>query len=164
MKSWGTGQPTIASGCTRPRLPAETAKLLSPVVVTIPAVTATILIVVIVAVAFVILVLLATIFLVALMVFQVIAFLPLVLAALSVAGILLGILLRVRGFLVLGTSFLGLALVTMIWHAAWNLNQTWVWSVSGIVAGMLIIALFALFEKKRQEVLRLVDQLKEWEA
>jgi hypothetical protein len=90
--------------------------------------------------------------------------LPLVLAGLSVAGIFLGILLRVRGFLLLGASFLMLALATMIWHAAWNLDHTWVWSASGIVAGMLIIALFAVFEKKRQEVLRLVDQLKEWEA
>jgi hypothetical protein len=90
--------------------------------------------------------------------------LPLVLAGLSIAGIFVGILLRVRGFLVLGSSFLVLALATMIWHAAWNLEQTWVWSASGIVAGMLIIALFAMFEKKRQDVLRLVDQLKEWEA
>jgi hypothetical protein len=56
-----------------------------------------------------------------------------------------------------------LSLLTIIWHAAHDLQQTWVWSASGIVAGVLILALFALFEKKRQEVLRLVDQLKEWQ-
>jgi fructose-specific phosphotransferase system IIC component len=89
--------------------------------------------------------------------------LPLVLAGLSLGGIFAGILLHVRAFLFLGTSFLMLALLTIIWHAAHDLEQTWVWSASGIVAGILIIALFALFEKKRQEVLRLVDQLKEWE-
>jgi hypothetical protein len=32
------------------------------------------------------------------------------------------------------------------------------------VAGILIIALFAVFEKKRQEILRLADQLKQWQA
>jgi hypothetical protein len=31
------------------------------------------------------------------------------------------------------------------------------------VVGVLIIALFAMFEKKRNEVLRLVEQLKEWQ-
>jgi hypothetical protein len=90
--------------------------------------------------------------------------LPLVLAGISLVGIFAGILMRVRAFLFLGTSFLVLALLTIIYHAAHDLDQTWVWSASGIVTGVLIIALFALFEKKRQEVLRLVDQLKEWES
>ncbi|MEX2559927.1 MAG: hypothetical protein WD403_08430, partial [Pirellulales bacterium] len=90
--------------------------------------------------------------------------LPLVLAALSIAGIFAGIMLRVRGFLFLGTSFLMLSLLTIIWYAAVDLEQTWLWSVTGIVAGILIIALFAVFEKKRQEILRLADQLKQWQA
>ncbi|MEA2631525.1 MAG: hypothetical protein QOE66_1744, partial [Chloroflexota bacterium] len=88
--------------------------------------------------------------------------LPLVLGALSLVGIFAGIVLRVRGFLFLGVGFLGLALFTIIWYAAVDLRQTWLWSASGIVAGILILALFALFEKKRQEVLRVVDQFKEW--
>jgi hypothetical protein len=89
--------------------------------------------------------------------------LPLVLAALSLAGIFAGIWLRVRSFLLLGTGFLVLALLTVIWYAAVDLEQTWVWSVSGIIAGVLIIALFAVFEKKRQEVLGVLAQLKEWD-
>lgn len=89
--------------------------------------------------------------------------LPFVLAGLSVAGILAGMAMRVRAFLFLGASFLVLALLTMIWHAAVNLQQTWVWYVSGIVLGALIIALFAVFEKKRADILRLVDGLKQWE-
>jgi hypothetical protein len=88
--------------------------------------------------------------------------LPLVLAGLSLAGIFAGILLRIRGFVLLGTGFLGLALFTIIWYAAVDLRQTWIWWASGIVAGILILALFAVFEKKRQEVLRMVDQFKEW--
>lgn len=89
--------------------------------------------------------------------------LPLVLAGLSIAGILLGILLRVRAFLFLGTAFLVLALFTMIWYAAVDLEYTWIWYVSGIVTGALIIAVFALFEKKRQEILAVVDKLKQWQ-
>jgi hypothetical protein len=52
----------------------------------------------------------------------------------------------------------------IIWHAAVDLQQTWLWFVTGIVAGALIIAMFAVFEKKRETVLRVVDDLKKWEA
>ena len=90
--------------------------------------------------------------------------LPLVLGGLALVGIFAGITLRVRGFLFLGLAFLGLSLFTIIWYAAVDLRQTWLWSATGIVAGILILALFALFEKKRQEVLRVVDQFKEWNA
>lgn len=90
--------------------------------------------------------------------------LPLVLAALSIAGILGGIMLRVRAFLFLGTGFLVLALFTIIWYAAVDRHQTWIWSASGIILGILILALFAMFEKKRQDVLDVVERLKQWEA
>jgi hypothetical protein len=79
-------------------------------------------------------------------------------------GIFAGIALRIRGFFLLGLGFLGLALLTIIWYAAVDLRQTWLWSASGIVAGFLILALFGLFEKKRQEVLRVVDEFKQWKA
>ncbi len=90
--------------------------------------------------------------------------LPLVLAGLSILGILAGIALRVRAFLFLGTSFLGLALFTIIWHAAVDLEQTWVWAASVIVAGLLIVALFAMFEMKRQKMLAMFEKLKQWEG
>ena len=53
--------------------------------------------------------------------------LPLVLAGLSVVGILAGMVLRVRAFLFLGTGFLVLSLFTIIYHAAVDLDQTWIW-------------------------------------
>jgi hypothetical protein len=90
--------------------------------------------------------------------------LPLVLAGLSVVGILGGIVLRVRAFLFLGTSFLGLALFTIIWYAAEDLEQTWIWYATVIALGVLILALFAVFEKKRQDVLAMFERLKQWEA
>ena len=90
--------------------------------------------------------------------------LPLVLGALSLAGIAAGILLRVRAFLFLGTAFLGLALFTIIWHAAVDRDQTWIWYVSGLVAGVLIVAGFTLVEKKRQDVLAVLEKIKAWEG
>jgi hypothetical protein len=88
--------------------------------------------------------------------------LPAVLAGLSLLGVLAGILLRVRALLYLGTAFLVVALMTVIWHAAEQ--RTWIWWVTGIVTGSLIIALFGLFEKRRDDVLRVVEELKHWEA
>jgi hypothetical protein len=89
--------------------------------------------------------------------------LPLVLAGLSVAGVMAGLSLRVRPFLFLGTGFLTLAIVAMIWNAAVNLHWTWLWYVAGIVLGLMILTLFALFEKKREEMLALVEGLRGWE-
>ncbi len=89
--------------------------------------------------------------------------LPIVLAVLSLAGILLGILFRVRAFLFLGISFLFLDVFTMIWYAAVDRYQTWVWWVSGIVLGAAILTLFAIFEKRRNDVLHLLEDIKHWD-
>jgi hypothetical protein len=89
---------------------------------------------------------------------------PLALMVLSAAGVLAGMLLRVRAFLYLGSSFLLISIFTMIWHAAANFGWTWLWYVTGIVVGLAIILLFAMFEKKRSELLRLVEGLRAWEA
>ncbi|MEX0585805.1 MAG: hypothetical protein WD176_04135, partial [Pirellulales bacterium] len=91
-------------------------------------------------------------------------YLPLVLGAISLVGIFAGILLEVRGFLYLGVSFLLVALFTVIWHAAVELDRTWIWWVTGIVTGALIIALFGLFEKKRDDMLALVERMKQWDG
>src|SRR5205823_3593013 len=70
--------------------------------------------------------------------------LPVVLAVLSVLGVLTGILFRVRSYLYLGAGFLGLVVVSMIWHAAVGRGQTWVWWASGVALGVAILALFAV--------------------
>jgi hypothetical protein len=90
--------------------------------------------------------------------------LPGVLAVLAIAGIFAGIMLRVRAFLFLGTTFLMVSLMTVIWHAAVELRYTFIWYVSGIFAGVLIIVLFGLFEKRRDDVLRVVDNVRRWDA
>ena len=89
--------------------------------------------------------------------------LPLILGVFSLAGIFGGILLRIRGMLLLGSTFLLFAIVTMIWYASENLGWTWLWYVAGIVTGATIIFMFAVFEKKRSDVLRLVEDLRDWE-
>ena len=90
--------------------------------------------------------------------------LPAVLAGLAIIGVMAGILLRVRAFLYLGTAFLVVALMTIIWHAAIEQQRTWILWLAGIVTGALIIALFGLFEKRRDDVLRMVEELKHWQA
>jgi hypothetical protein len=88
--------------------------------------------------------------------------LSLVLAVLAVLGVLAGIQLRVRAFLFVGLTFLVLVLFARIWHAAVTQAQTWVWWVCLIVLGAAILALFAVFEKRRNEVLKLLEELKRW--
>jgi hypothetical protein len=90
--------------------------------------------------------------------------LPLVLGSFSLAGVFAGIIFRIRGLLLLGAVFLLLSIITMIWYASANFGWTWLWYVAGIVTGATIIFMFAVFEKKRSEVLRLIEDLKEWEA
>jgi hypothetical protein len=41
-------------------------------------------------------------------------------------------------------------------------QQTWVWWASGIILGVVILAMFAIFEKHRQGVLKMIDNLKQW--
>ncbi|HEU4794004.1 MAG TPA: hypothetical protein VFT02_00140, partial [Pyrinomonadaceae bacterium] len=89
--------------------------------------------------------------------------LPLVLGSFSLAGVFAGIMFRIRGLLLLGAVFLLLSIITMIWYASANLGWTWLWYVAGIVTGATIIFMFAVFEKKRSEVLRLIEDLKAWE-
>ena len=88
--------------------------------------------------------------------------LPLALALLSIAGVLIGILLRIRSYLFLGTAFLALVVFSMIWHAAVDLSQTWLWWASGILLGVAILTLFALFEKRRQSVVHAIEELRGW--
>lgn len=89
--------------------------------------------------------------------------LPLVLMLLSVAGVMLGIMFRIRAFLFLGSLFLLISIVTMIYYASSALEWTWLWWVAGIFLGGTILFIFALFEKKKQEMLRMLEDMRAWE-
>ena len=89
--------------------------------------------------------------------------LPLVLMVLAVGGVMLGILFRVRSFLYLGTTFLLVDVSSLLWYAVVDLRQAWILYVSGIALGMAILALFALFEKRRNDVRAAVERLRQWQ-
>ena len=88
---------------------------------------------------------------------------PMLLALLSVAGILAGMGLRVRAFLYQGMSFLALAVLSMIWHASQKIDHVWPWWAFGVVLGLSILAMFGLFEKNRPEVLLRIQRMRQWE-
>jgi hypothetical protein len=85
------------------------------------------------------------------------------LAIIAVAGMLLGILFRVRAFLLAGFTALLVVTFAQIWHAAVQPGRTWIWWVCGIVLGVLILVMFALFEKHRNDVVKLLDNMKRWQ-
>jgi len=75
--------------------------------------------------------------------------LPLILGSFALAGVFAGIVFRVRGMTLMGSIFLLLSIVMMIWYASANFGWTWLWYVFGIVTGAAIILTFAVFEKKK---------------
>ncbi len=81
---------------------------------------------------------------------------------LAVLGVLAGILLRVRSFLYLGVTFLFVVIGRMIVYAAFERDHIWIFWASCIVLGAAIIALFAVFEKRRNDVLASVERFKQW--
>ena len=89
--------------------------------------------------------------------------LPLVLIVLSVLGVIAGVVLRIRSFLVLGITFLLVVLLTMIWYAAFQQQHMWVFWVFCFSLGAGIIALFAVFEKRRTDILAAVYRFRQWE-
>jgi hypothetical protein len=89
---------------------------------------------------------------------------PLTLLGLSLLGMLAGMMFRVRSFLALGVTFLVVTLATMLYYAGFMHEQYWVLYAAGIVAGALLLALFGLVEKRKQDVLGAIDRLKHWEA
>jgi len=88
---------------------------------------------------------------------------PMILAGLSVAGVFLGIMLRVRAFMYLGSSFIMLSIVSMVWHAHVAIDHTWPWWAFGISLGIGILILFGFFEKKRPEITKWIEELQQWE-
>lgn len=89
---------------------------------------------------------------------------PMILAVLSVAGVLLGILLHVRAYLYLGSTFLFLSMVSMVSHAHQHLDHVWPWWAFGIGMGIVILVGFGFLEKKRPEITEMIGKMKKWET
>jgi hypothetical protein len=88
---------------------------------------------------------------------------PLVLIGLAIVGVFAGMLLRIRAFLFLGVGFVGMGVVALVGHAARQQQGNWIWPLAGIVLGLLIIVMFGVFEKRRSDILHLLEKLREWE-
>ena len=89
--------------------------------------------------------------------------LPLTLVLFSLAGVLVGIVFRVRSFLYLGVTFLTLVVVTMVRYAAVDLRLTWVFYLCLIALGSAVIALVALYENRREAILAALKRFKQWQ-
>jgi hypothetical protein len=68
----------------------------------------------------------------------------------------------VRAFLLLGVTFLSLDVFAQAWHAAVGRAQAWAWWASGSVLGAAVLTLLALSEKRRNDVLKVLDALRRW--
>jgi hypothetical protein len=88
---------------------------------------------------------------------------PMVLTGLALAGVLLGMALRVRAFLYLGSGFVLLAVVSMVWHSSRALGEVWPWWLFGIGAGLLLMITYGLFERNRKQILDRVRRMQQWE-
>jgi len=87
----------------------------------------------------------------------------LILIVLALSGVLAGLFLRIRSFLYLGIAFLMVVVVRMIFYAVWERHNTWILWVCCFILGAAIIALFALFEKRREQILAAVKRFKAWQ-
>ena len=85
---------------------------------------------------------------------------PIILTVLSVAGVLAGIVMRIRAFVYLGASFVLVSMVSMVWHASQRLGHVWPWWAFGVAMGLAILAIFVYFEKRRSNLSHTVRQAK----
>ena len=88
---------------------------------------------------------------------------PVVLAVLSVIGILLGIMFQVRAYLFLGSTFLLLAMITMVSHAHQRLDHVWPWWAFGISMGIAILVMFGWFESRKARMQEIAGRLQQWD-
>ena len=89
---------------------------------------------------------------------------PIMLVSLALAGLAAGVVLRVRAFLYLGTTFVLIGVLSMVWHAQQAIDQVWPWWVFGITSGVLLLAGLMALEKNKGKLKELSDRLAGWEG
>lgn len=88
---------------------------------------------------------------------------PVILAVLAVLGVFGGMVLQIRAFLFLGSSFLFVSVLSMVMHAHRAFHHVWPWWAFGVGMGVAILVMFGLFEKKRPELTAWVERIRHWE-
>ncbi len=89
--------------------------------------------------------------------------LPLGLIGLSILGILAGVFLRIRSFVIVGFTSLALVLGALVYHAAVDQKQIWVFALAMFALGIPLLAFFMVFEKKKVQILAAVNRFWNWE-
>jgi hypothetical protein len=89
---------------------------------------------------------------------------PMILIMLALAGMLAGVVLRIRPFLYLGTLFVLLGTTSMVWHAQRSIDQVWPWWAFGITMGIVILAGLMSLEKNKGKLQELAARLHSWES
>ena len=89
---------------------------------------------------------------------------PIILILLALAGMLLGVILRIRPFLYLGATFVFLGVTSMVWHANQAFESTWPWWVFGISMGLILLAGLMMLEKFKPQLQAHAKKLSTWDA
>jgi hypothetical protein len=89
---------------------------------------------------------------------------PVILVLLALAGMLVGVILRVRPFLYLGATFVFIGVTSMVWHAQQSLDAVWPWWVFGITTGMLLLAALMALEKNKEKLRQYANTLAMWQG
>lgn len=89
---------------------------------------------------------------------------PIALVILALIGMMAGVVLRTRSFLYLGTFFVLIGVLSMVWHAQRAIDQSWPWWVFGITMGVMILAGLMAAEKQKAKLRLWADRLSGWEA
>ncbi|XZE54702.1 hypothetical protein SH139x_000680 [Planctomycetaceae bacterium SH139] len=89
---------------------------------------------------------------------------PMLLILLALLGMVAGVVLRTRAFLYLGTMFILVGVLSMVWHAGQAIDQNWPWWVFGITMGILILGGLMAIEKNKAQLQQWVRRLNAWDA
>ncbi len=89
--------------------------------------------------------------------------LPLTLIGLSILGVLSGMFLRIRSFVVVGFMSLALVLGALVYHAAIDQQKIWVLGIAMFALGVPLFVFFMIFEKKKAQILAAVNRFWSWE-
>ena len=88
---------------------------------------------------------------------------PMVLILLALGGMVTGVVTRTRAFLYLGSLFVFIGVLSMVWQAGRAIDQSWPWWVFGITLGLLMLTGLMYLEKNRAALKRLANELAQWQ-
>lgn len=89
---------------------------------------------------------------------------PIILILLALIGMIVGVVTRTRAFLYLGTMFVFVGVLSMVWQAGRAIDQSWPWWVFGITMGLIMLGTLMFLEKNRVALKKLASELATWQG